>query len=83
MSRLKDLIKEAYSSKKAIGHFNASTIDAIWAIADAAQLLKVPVIVGVSEGERDYLGIHEAVAVIKSIRAERHQDIFLNADHTF
>ncbi len=80
---LREHIRIAYSNKTAIGHFNASTLDGIWAIADAAQELKLPVIVGLSEGERDYVGVPEAAAIIQSIRKERSQDIFLNADHTY
>ncbi|MFA6459386.1 MAG: class II fructose-bisphosphate aldolase [Candidatus Paceibacterota bacterium] len=80
---LRECIQQAKNNKKAVGHFNASTLDAIWAIADAGHELGVPVIVGLSEGERDYVGIPEAVAIIKSIRENRKQEIFLNADHTY
>lgn len=80
---LREYIDQAKRDHVAIGHFNASTLDGIWAIADAAQALKLPVIVGVSEGERDYIGVREAAAIVKSIRGERGQDIFLNADHTY
>ena len=80
---LREHINEAVKRKTAIGHFNASTLDGIWAIADAAYGLKLPVIVGVSEGERDYIGVHQAAAIIESIREERGQEIFLNADHTY
>ncbi|MFA6295053.1 MAG: class II fructose-bisphosphate aldolase [Candidatus Paceibacterota bacterium] len=80
---LREHISEAIEHKKAIGHFNVSTLDGVWAVADAAKELKVPVIVGVSEGERDYLGIKQIAVVIKSIREERGQQIFLNADHTY
>ncbi|MEI6397086.1 MAG: class II fructose-bisphosphate aldolase [Candidatus Taylorbacteria bacterium] len=80
---LREHIESAKAKKTAIGHFNVSTLDGIWAIADAARELKLPVIVGVSEGERDYVGVREAAAIIKAIRDERGQDIFLNADHTY
>jgi fructose-bisphosphate aldolase class II len=80
---LREHIDLAKKNKVAIGHFNASTLDGIWAIADAAFSLKLPVIVGLSEGERDYVGVNEAVAVIQSIRKNRGQDIYLNADHTY
>ena len=80
---LRDLILQAKTNHTAIGHFNASTLDGIWAIADAAQNLNKPVIVGLSEGERDFVGVRQAVAIIKSIREERGQAIFLNADHTY
>ncbi len=80
---LREYITKAQSSKTAIGHFNVSTLDGIWAIAEAAKELNLPVIVGVSEGERDYVGIHEAAAIVKSIREHHNQPIFLNADHTY
>ncbi len=83
MKSLREYIADALKSKKAIGHFNVSTLDGIWAIADAAKELDVPVIVGISEGERDYVGVNEAAAVVKSIRERRGQPIFLNADHTY
>jgi fructose-bisphosphate aldolase class II len=80
---LRECISKAVASHTAIGHFNVSTLDGIWAIADAAKELNLPVIVGVSEGERDYVGVNEAAAVVKSIREHRNQPIFLNADHTY
>jgi fructose-bisphosphate aldolase class II len=83
MKSLRDYILEARANKKAIGHFNVSTLDGIWAVVDAAAALKVPVIVGVSEGERDYVGVRQAAAIVKSVREERGQPIFLNADHTY
>jgi fructose-bisphosphate aldolase class II len=83
MLSLRECVADAVKKQIAIGHFNVSTLDGIWAVADAAQALKVPVIIGLSEGERDYVGIREAVAIVKCIREERGQTIFLNADHTY
>jgi len=83
MKSLKETVLDAQARGSAIGHFNVSTLDGIWAVADAAQELKVPVIIGVSEGERDYVGVRQAAAIIYSIREERNQTIFLNADHTY
>ena len=80
---LREHIAQALAKKVAIGHFNISTLDGVWAVADAAYALKVPVIIGVSEGERDYVGVNEIAAVVKSIREHRGQPIFLNADHTY
>jgi fructose-bisphosphate aldolase class II len=80
---LREHIQKARENGIAIGHFNISTLDGIWAVADGAKELNVPVIVGVSEGERDYVGIRQVVSIIKSIREERGQEIFLNADHTY
>jgi fructose-bisphosphate aldolase class II len=83
MFSLRQYIADAQKKGIAIGHFNISTLDGVWAVADAAQALKVPVIIGVSEGERDYVGVKEIAAIVKVMREERGQAIFLNADHTY
>jgi len=83
MKTLRQQIEEARNNNRAIGHFNISTLDGIWAVADAARDLKLPVIIGVSEGERDYVGVTQAALIVKSIREERGQEIYLNADHTY
>lgn len=83
MKTLREYIAEAVKNKTAIGHFNVSTLDGVYAVTDAGKELGVPVIIGVSEGERDYVGVKEIVAVVKTLREERNQPIFLNADHTY
>ncbi len=80
---LREHILEAKNKGIAVGHFNISTLDGVWAVADAAKGLNVPVIIGVSEGERDYVGVKQVSLIVKSIREERGQPIFLNADHTY
>ncbi|MDE2038193.1 MAG: class II fructose-bisphosphate aldolase [Patescibacteria group bacterium] len=83
MKTLRQCIEDARSAGRAVGHFNISTIDGVWAVADAAHAKSVPVVIGVSEGERDYFGVGEIAAVVKSIREGRGQEIYLNADHTY
>ncbi len=83
MQSLREIIKDVRERKVAVGHFNISTVDALWAIFHAARDLQVPVIIAVSEGERDFLGVRQAVALVKSIREEHAFPIFLNADHTY
>ncbi len=83
MKTLKQSVLEAREKKVAIGHFNISNLEALWGIFKAAQSLNVPVIIGVSEGERDFVGVKQAVALVKSIREEYDYPIYLNADHTY
>jgi fructose-bisphosphate aldolase, class II len=52
------------------------------AVFESARALNVPVIVGLSEGERDFMGVHEAAAVVKVLHEKYDFPIFLNADHT-
>ncbi len=83
MKSLRAYITDAQKEKRAVGHFNISTIDALWGIFKAAQSLELPVIIGVSEGERDFVGLRQAVALVQSIRDEYNYPIFLNADHSY
>lgn len=83
MKTLKECINEAEEKKVAIGHFNISNLEILWGIFKAAQSLEVPVIIGVSEGERDFVGVKQIVALVKSLRDEFQYPIFLNADHTY
>ncbi|OHB24896.1 MAG: hypothetical protein A2542_00670 [Parcubacteria group bacterium RIFOXYD2_FULL_52_8] len=83
MQSLREAIADARTAKRAVGHFNISTVDALWAIFHAARELQVPVIIGVAEGERDFLGVRQVAAVVRSLRDEYRFPIFLNADHTY
>ena len=80
---LRECVREAQEKKIAIGHFNISNTEGLWAVFRAAQALNVPVIIGVSEGERDFIGVRQAAALVKSIKDEFQYPIYLNADHTY
>ncbi len=56
MKTLRECIQDAEAKKVAIGHFNISNLEALHAIYGAAKKLDVPVIIGVSEGEEDFVG---------------------------
>jgi fructose-bisphosphate aldolase class II len=66
-----------------VGHFNVSDSEQLHAVARAAREMQVPVIIGVSEGERDFVGVRQVVAMVKSIREEHNQPMYLNADHSY
>lgn len=83
MKTLREYIAEAEEKKVAIGHFNICNIEGIWAVFNAARKLNVPVIIGASEGERDFVGVRQVAEVVKSIREEYDYPVFLNADHTY
>ena len=80
---LKQILEEARENKRAVGHFNISNIEGLWGIFNAAKKLGLPVVIGVSEGERDFVGVRQAVALVKSLREEFDYPIFINADHTY
>jgi ketose-bisphosphate aldolase len=82
MHSLRDLLQEAQQTGKAIGHFNISDLVLLKAVFGAARELSVPVLVGLSEGEREFVGVRQIAAFVRSLREEFDYPIFLNADHT-
>lgn len=83
MKTLKEYVHDAEKNKVAVGHFNISNLEGFWAIVQAARELNLPVIIGVSEGEREFVGVHQVKALVDSVRKEFDQPVFLNADHTY
>ncbi len=83
MKTLKQTIKDARQNGVAVGHFNISNLEGFHAIVNASKKLNLPVIVGVSEGERDFVGVKEVVALVKVAREQMGVNVFLNADHTY
>jgi len=82
MKNLLDILKEAQEKKVAIGHFNISDTAGLKAIFASARKLNFPILIGVSEGEREFIGTSQAAALVASLRNEYNYPIFLNADHT-
>ncbi|HZC65136.1 MAG TPA: class II fructose-bisphosphate aldolase [Candidatus Dormibacteraeota bacterium] len=82
MQKLSDVLRQAQQDKVAVGHFNIADLVLLKAVFGAAQQLKVPVLVGASEGERAFMGVRQVAALVRSLREEFDYPIFLNADHT-
>ena len=80
MKTLREYFHEAKIGKWAIGHFNFSTADQLRAIVEAAAELDLPVMAATSEGEANFIGYKQAVALVKSYQEEGYK-VFLNADH--
>ncbi len=78
----KELLQKAKKEKWAVGHFNVSDANQLKAIMAAAQNMRAPVFIGASEGERNFFGLKQLVALVKIYREETQLPIFLNADHT-
>lgn len=82
MKSLKEAIAEAAEKGVAIGHFNVSDSEGFSAVVGAATELGVPVIIGVSEGERSFLGVAEIRALVQ-VEKDKGLPVYLNADHTY
>lgn len=79
---LKEVILDAKARNVAIGHFNVSNLEAVRAIKQAVVETGYPVIIGVSEGEEEFFGKDEIVALVKLYQS-KGLPIFLNADHSY
>jgi fructose-bisphosphate aldolase, class II len=82
MQSLRELLKKSQEDRVAIGHFNISDLVLLKAVFTAARELNVPVLVGLSEGEREFVGTRPIAAFVRTLREEFDFPIFLNADHT-
>ena len=82
MENLNYYLKQAKEGHYAIGHFNFATEDVLKGIVEASQDASAPaVMVGTSEGEAGFVGMKEAVALVKALRDDFNYPVFLNADH--
>jgi len=82
MKTLRQVLNEARQNRVAVGHFNISDLVGLKAVFESGRALHVPVLVGLSEGERAFMGVRETVAAVQALRQEYDYPIFLNADHT-
>ena len=82
MQDLRDILEQAQENGVAIGHFNVAGLVLLKAVVAAARELKVPVVIGASEGEREFIRVRQIAALVRSFRDEFDFPIFLNADHT-
>jgi fructose-bisphosphate aldolase class II len=82
MDTLRTILTRSEKQGVALGHFNVSDLVLLKAVLAAAAEVEVPVLVGASEGERDFLGPRQLAALVRALREESGVSIFLNADHT-
>jgi fructose-bisphosphate aldolase, class II len=82
MHDIRNVLQTARRNGVALGHFNVADLVLLKAVFSSAQQLQVPVLVGASEGEREFMGVRQIAALVRSLRQEFDFPIFLNADHT-
>ncbi len=82
MKTLREYIEDAKDRKVAIGHFNISDLAGLKGIFEAAKELDLPVLIGLSEGERSFVGAKNAADLVRNLREQYDYPIFTNADHT-
>jgi fructose-bisphosphate aldolase, class II len=82
LHHLRTILKRAEENGVAVGHFNISDLVFLKSVFSAACQLNVPVVVGASKGERDFVGLRELANIVGILRHESDFPIFLNSDHT-
>ena len=79
---LRDVLTRLEKEGAGLGHFNVSDQVLLKAVVAAAAETKLPVLIGASEGEREFFGARQLAALVKSERELSDVPLFLNADHT-
>lgn len=82
MVTLREALQNANTRHVALGHFNVSDLSGFHAVVRVARRLNLPVMIGVSEGEREFIGVKEIALLVKMARDEYGLPVYLNADHT-
>jgi len=79
---LTEILLRATKESWAVPHFNVGNLEMLKAIVEACVEKRSPVMIGTSEAEREFIGLEQAVALVKSYREEHDMPFYLNADHT-
>lgn len=82
MDGLRNVLTHFEKEGVALGHFNVADLELLKAVLKAAVEEKLPVLVGASEGEREFFGTRQLSTIVNSLRDEIDVPFFLNADHT-
>ena len=82
MATLREALQNAGSRHVALGHFNVSDLSGFHAVVRVGRRLNLPLMIGVSEGEREFIGVKEIALLVQAARDEYGLSLYLNADHT-
>lgn len=81
-TKARDLMSRSRSEHFAVGAFNIDNQETLIAIAQAAQKLKSPVLVEVSDGEVKALGLQNLRCLVDNYKYEYGIEMYLNLDHS-
>jgi fructose-bisphosphate aldolase class II len=79
--KTREILQKAKDEGYAIGAFNVCNLETLKAVVQAGQKLKSPLILEASDGEVNYIGIKNLVALTNICRQETGLPIILNLDH--
>jgi len=75
-------MQRSRQQKFAVGAFNIDNQETLIAVARAAQKLNAPVLVEVSDGEVEALGLENVRDMVDNYKAEYGVEMYLNLDHS-
>lgn len=78
---IKKIVTDAKKQGYAVGAFNVNNLETVLAITQAAEKLKSPVIIQVTEGAIEYAGLSEIVALIKAAANDIKAPVAVHLDH--
>lgn len=76
------LMERSRRSKFAVGAFNLDNQETLIAVARAAQKMKAPVLVEVSDGEVKAMGLDNVRDMVDNYKAEYGIEMYINLDHS-
>jgi fructose-bisphosphate aldolase, class II len=79
---LQEAIAEPSRAGRALAHFNVSELAGLKAVAAAAKTVGQPVIVGASEGEREFFGARALVDLVRLLSRQMDVPLYVSADHS-
>jgi len=82
-NNLNEILAGATNGHWSTGHFNISNLEQFRAIMDASKSVGAPMaMIGLSEGERGFVGLKQAVALGRAFEEEYEMPVFINPDHS-
>jgi fructose-bisphosphate aldolase class II len=80
--RARHLMQRSRSQKFAVGAFNIDNQETLIAVAKAAQKLQSPVLIEVSQGEVEAMGLDNIRDLVDNYKAEYGIEAYINLDHS-
>ncbi len=82
IQKARELVARTREQKFAVGAFNVDNQETLKAIALAAQAKNAPVLVEVSKGEVDHIGLQNMRCLVDNYKAEYGIEMYINLDHS-
>ena len=81
-ARARELMERARAEKFAVGAFNLDNQETLIAVVRAAQKMNSPVLVEVSKGEVDAIGLENVRDMVDNYKQQYGVEVYVNLDHS-